>query len=131
MQRRIWVVLAFTLLILIGLHFFPMGVRNFWWFFHRQIGKGNFPGTALATPAWFVLLPFSIMTIWQRQVGGRLSAAAGAAGAIGTITMPCAWERINRSGLLGGIILSAIAGLLGFWLSRKPRLDVVPEEIIR
>jgi hypothetical protein len=131
MQRRIWLVLAFIILILIGLHFFPMGIRNLGWFLRGKTPKGNYPGAAFANPAWFLLLPFSILTIWKRKLGGRLSGVAGAAGTFGTLTMPCAWERINRSGLLGGIILSAIAGLLGFWLSRKPRLDVSSEEIIR
>ena len=131
MQRRIWLVAAFILLILIGVYFFPLSVRNLGLFLRGQTPKGNYPGAALASPAWFLLLPFSILTIWKRKAGGLLSAVAGAAGTIGTLTMPCAWERINRSGLLSGVVLSAIAGLLGFWLSRKPRLDVISEEIIR
>src|SRR5215472_6756361 len=131
MQRRIWLVLALTLLVLTGLYFFPISIRNFGWFFHGKIARGNFPGGALATPAWLVLLPFSILAIWKRELGGRLCVIAGVTGAIGTLTMPCAWERVNRFGLLSGTIFSAIAALLGLWLSRRPLLSAPSEEIIR
>jgi hypothetical protein len=131
MQRRIWLVLALTLLILIGLDILPASIRNIDWFLHGRTARDNYPGTVIATPAWFLLLPFSILTIWKRKLGGRLSAAAGAGGVIGSLTMPCAWQPINRPGFIWGLVLSAIAVLLGFWLSRKPRIASDSGEIIR
>ena len=131
MNRRIWLVLALTVLILIGLETLPWGIRNISWWIHGQMSRTNYPGVLLVTPVWLVLLPLSLLTIWRRSIGGRLSATAGSCGVIGCLTTPCAWERVNRAGFLWGLAMSAIAALLGFWLSRKPWVQNDPEENIR
>jgi hypothetical protein len=125
MQRRIWLVLAFVLLILTGLYFFPFGLCNVVEITRGASSRSNYPGTLFASPAWLALLPFSIVATLRRRVGGRLCLIAGAMGAFGSLTMPCAWEAVNRHGLLSGTLLSIFAGALGYWISRQPKIEAL------
>jgi hypothetical protein len=122
MRPRIWLVLAFVLLIVIGVCYFPTGIASFISLIKGATSRSNFPGALLAIPAWILLLPFSVVAIWRRRLGTRICLIAGLAGAVGTLTMPCAWERINRFSLLFGTFSSLTAALLAFWIGRPSRI---------
>lgn len=122
MRPRIRLVLGFVLLIAIGVILFPSGILGLISLVKGTTPRSNFPGVLLVIPAWTVLFPFSLVAIWRRRLGTRICLIASVACAVGTLTMPCAWERINRLGLLFGIFLSLITALLAFWIGRPSRI---------
>lgn len=119
--RQIKTVAAFTTLFLLGLEFMTTGLRNATGLVERTTAASNYPGTLLATPAWCLMLPFAVIALWRRQQYGTLCIVAGIAGAAGTLTMPCAWERANWAGLVGSTLMSLVFAFSAWWLKRNER----------
>ena len=109
--------MAFAFLFLFSFSLFPAGLRSVTDLLAGRVGKSNYSDILLATPAWCVSLPFAILALVSRQIWGRLVAVAGLVGVLGVLTMPCAWETVNRGGLSNGVIPSGMVGVLGLWLS--------------
>lgn len=118
--RVIRVLLTF-LVGLIGVLSTNYGLHSLFGIVTGQFSRSNYPGILLCALSATALLPIAIVAVWKERLGNKLLIWCGAAGILGIVTMPCAWQPINRIGFLNMLLTSCVVALAGWGLASNAK----------